>query len=96
MEGWTDIRTHGEMELDRNRETKTRGDLGTRDARASGGTTEADGHSGRDRGRQTLGEMSRETCGERGGKEQTGGMEARGRQGMGGWKEDKTGLRLRR
>lgn len=75
-------------------ETKTWGDPGPempglqaarRRQTDTQGETEADRHSGR----------RRETCGETG-KEKTGGMEARGRQGVGGWKEDKTGLRLGR
>lgn len=57
-----------------------------------------------DGGRRTLRERQRQTDTRgdverrvgRWGKEKTGGMEARGRQGVGGWKEDKTGLRLGR
>lgn len=63
-------------------ETKTWGDPGTRDARASGGTTEADGHSGRDRGRQTLGETSRDVWGDGKGEDRRDG--GAGQAGAGG------------
>lgn len=92
MEGWTDIRTHGEMELDRQKQRdKDTGNLGTRDAKGfrrhsrrqtdTQGETEADRHS---QGR------CRERRGERGKRSRQEGWRRGAGRGGGGWK-DKTG-----
>ena len=101
MEGWTDVRTHREMELDRQKQ-RDQERLGT-ETRTPGrhGDRRCQSFRRKDGGRQTLREtMERdvwdETDTRRGGKEQTGGMEVRGRQRVGGRKEDKTGCRHRR